>query len=114
MPVVAFAGLEAKSGKTTCAVLVASALANRGGRVLLVDADPKQHALAWSTKAKARDVKTPTVIAAPNAAALVADLGVRFDITIVDLPTDADVQAAACKVADVVVTVRARNDGDDA
>ncbi|WP_067807833.1 ParA family protein [Actinomadura formosensis] len=45
---VAFANLKPGTGKTTCAVLLAYALHERGHRVVLADCDPAASALSWS------------------------------------------------------------------
>ena len=45
----AFLSQKGGVGKTTLSVHLADALARRGSRVLLVDADPQQSAMKWST-----------------------------------------------------------------
>lgn len=85
MPIVAVGGALRPSGKSTTAVLLASAIAARGRRVLLVDADPKHAALEW--RQRARGDSLPTAISAPvgDAAALLP-LAQAFDLAVVDLP----------------------------
>lgn len=85
MPIVAVGGALRPSGKSTAAVLLASAMALRGRRVLLVDADPRHAALEW--RQKARGDALPTAISAPvgDPAALLP-LAQAFDVAIVDLP----------------------------
>lgn len=48
MPVISFANPKGGAGKTTSALLLASALAERGARVVIIDADPEKWISAWA------------------------------------------------------------------
>jgi chromosome partitioning protein len=47
MPVIAFANPKGGAGKTTSALLLASELAARGARVVIIDADPEKWISQW-------------------------------------------------------------------
>jgi chromosome partitioning protein len=48
MPVIAVANSKGGSGKSTTALILAGELADRGGTVILIDADPRRPAAAWA------------------------------------------------------------------
>lgn len=48
MPVVAFVSPKGGVGKTTATILLASEIADSGGRVTIVDADPNEPLVAWA------------------------------------------------------------------
>jgi chromosome partitioning protein len=48
MPVVVFASSKGGCGKTTCAVLLGSELAQRGAKVTIIDADPNRNVAEWA------------------------------------------------------------------
>ena len=48
MPVVVFASAKGGCGKTTCAVILGSELAQRGASVTIIDADPNRNVADWA------------------------------------------------------------------
>jgi chromosome partitioning protein len=48
MPVVVFASSKGGCGKTTCAVILGSELAQRGASVTIIDADPNRNVADWA------------------------------------------------------------------
>ncbi|OGQ19475.1 MAG: hypothetical protein A2138_09170 [Deltaproteobacteria bacterium RBG_16_71_12] len=101
MPLIAFGGARAQTGKSTAAALVGSQLVAEGKRVLLVDTAPNQAALRWSAKAGSG---APTTIASyPQDAEALLALGAAFEVTLVDLPSDPLVQRRLLPAADLVV-----------
>jgi chromosome partitioning protein len=48
MPVVVFASSKGGCGKTTCAVILGSELAQRGASVTIIDADPNRNVAEWA------------------------------------------------------------------
>lgn len=101
MPLIAFGGARAQTGKSTVAALVGSQLVAEGKRVLLVDTAPNQSALRWSARAGSG---APTTIAAyPQDADAMHALGAAFEVTLVDLPSDPLVQRRLLPAADLVV-----------
>jgi chromosome partitioning protein len=55
MDVITFANAKGGAGKTTAALLLASALARAGHRVMILDADPQRWVSRWSEEAGAID-----------------------------------------------------------
>lgn len=80
----AVVNLKGGTGKTTTAMLLASALGERG-RTLLVDADPQASALSWSEQAG----RLPfSVVGLPvrDVHLRLMDLGQGYDYVVVDTP----------------------------
>jgi chromosome partitioning protein len=91
-------------GKTTLAVHIATALARRKRRVLLVDADPQASALDWAA-AREGEPLFP-VIGLPKASIHKELLGIAdgFDTVLIDGPPRAyDVARSAIMASDVVL-----------
>lgn len=101
MPLIAFGGARAHTGKSTVAAAVGSQLVTEGKRVLLVDAAPNQSALRWSAQAGSG---APTTIASyPQDAEALQALAAAFEVALVDLPSDPLVQRRLLPAADLVV-----------
>lgn len=101
------AGLKGGVGKTTLAVALAEALAEREGAALLVDTDPQGSAMRWSdSAAEAGSAMRSTVLSLPT-----PDLGRRLDrivtsypATVIDTPPGhGRIVSSAVAVADLVV-----------
>ena len=105
MPVVAFANPKGGAGKTTCALLLATELAERGAEVAIVDADPERWISQWSVVGQKpgnitihRDVTEETIVDVIDAAAREAQF------VVVDLEGTASLMvASAIGMADLVV-----------
>ena len=101
MPLIAFGGARAATGKSTVAALIGSQLAASGMRVLLVDTAPSQAVLRWSARAGSG---APTTIASyPQDAQALTALAGAFELTLVDLPSDPLVQRRLLPAADLVI-----------
>lgn len=112
MKVIAFPGQKGGSGKSTICVNLGVELAQRGLRVLILDADPQQSLRAWYEAAQAHeeanpDYRYPTVVgASENFKKTLQALSPTFDIVLIDLPgRDAPVQRQALLHADIALIV---------
>ncbi len=98
---IAIVAQKGGAGKTTVAVHLAVAAMTAGERVAIVDLDPQQSALAWSST---RGCDEPTVIAidGPDLIAALAEAGRDgYTVVIVDTaPRAAPVVAATVRAAD--------------
>jgi chromosome partitioning protein len=91
-------------GKTTLAVHLADALARRGLRVMLIDADPQGSALDWS--ALREDQNAFPVVGLPKATLHkeLPKLAANYDLLIVDgAPRVYDVARSAILASDIVL-----------
>lgn len=106
MKIIALINEKGGTGKSTVATNLATALHRRGGRVVLIDADPQGTTRDWRA-ASPDDADLPPVVAidrAPNLAGAVKTLGV--DYAVIDAPAKAgEMTAAVVNVADVVLIV---------
>lgn len=84
MPVIAFANPKGGAGKTTSALLLASELAARGAKVVIIDADPEKWISQWGTL--------------PGKPATITIIGAVTEDTIVD-----QIEAAAAEAQFVVI-----------
>jgi chromosome partitioning protein len=107
--IIAVVNQKGGSGKTTLSMQLAGALARRGGRVLVVDADPQGTATRWA--ASAEDEKPfPASVVGLSAASTKVHREVRkfvedYHYIIVDCPPAADspVPQSALLVADLAL-----------
>lgn len=103
MKTIAVAHLKGGAAKTTTTGYLAHALANMGGRVLAIDADPQGSLLRWSRRAKwsipVRHIATDHLD--NDLAGMYLD---EFDYVVIDTaPYDRGTTAAAMRAADLIV-----------
>jgi chromosome partitioning protein len=102
--IISFLNQKGGVGKTTLAVHVATALAMRGHRVLLVDGDPQGSALDWSAS-RETDALFPVVgIPKPTIHKELPKLAANYDFVIIDgAPRVYDVARSAIMASDIIL-----------
>ncbi len=102
MPItITLCNLKGGTGKTTTAMLMATALANAGTSVVVLDADPQGSATAWFDLA---DDQHPLPFSVEPANARVLTRPRSEDVVIIDCPPGGgNIITAAIEVADLVV-----------
>ncbi|MFM2056390.1 MAG: hypothetical protein RLY71_775 [Pseudomonadota bacterium] len=96
--IITVANQKGGSGKTTIAMTVAGALATRGKKVLVVDADPQGTATQWSGAASENAPFPATVVGLANAKGklhqMVKPLVDDYDYVVIDCPPSVEEQAS--------------------
>jgi chromosome partitioning protein len=91
-------------GKTTLAIHLADALARRGSRVLLIDADPQQSAMKWSTFRAGENRFSVVAMAKPTLHKELAPISADYGDVVIDGPPRIhDLTKSIILAADVVV-----------
>jgi chromosome partitioning protein len=100
----AFLNQKGGVGKTTLSLHVAAALARRGQRVLLIDADPQQSAMKWSA-VRAGAVSFAVIgMAKATLHKEIGSLGADYDAVVIDGPPRVtELARSILLAADVVV-----------
>lgn len=107
--IIAVANQKGGSGKTTVSMQMAGAIARRGNKVLVVDADPQGTATRWAASAEDEHPFPASVIGLSAASAKVHREVKKFiddyDYIVIDCPPAADspVPQSALLIADLVL-----------
>jgi chromosome partitioning protein len=105
MPVIVAANPKGGSGKSTSCLVIGTTLANRGGQVRIIDADPQQSLGKWASAALS---KNSSIVVLPNKGEDITDqidrLASEYQFVIIDVQGSANQEmAAAMSRADLVV-----------
>lgn len=104
MKVLGFLNQKGGVGKTTLAVHVADALARRGHRTLLVDADPQGSALDWAASRQGEPLFPVAGLPRPSIHKELPVLAKGFDFVVIDGPPRVyDVAKSAIMASDLIV-----------
>lgn len=105
MPTIVFASPKGGAGKSTSAVVLATELARRGAKVIVIDADPNRPVSQWAGRPGRPE--TLTVLAETTEASIIDDIEAAADrvpFVIVDLEGTASMTVAyAISRADLVI-----------
>lgn len=105
MPVIAFANPKGGSGKTTTALLLATELAERGARIVIIDADPEKWISQWGAlPGRPSSVEIVSQVQEDTIVDLIDAAAGRAQFVIVDLEGTASLMVAhAIGMADLVI-----------
>jgi chromosome partitioning protein len=101
----AFLNQKGGVGKTTLSLHVASALARSQQRVLLIDADPQQSAMKWSTVRSGAVDFAVIGMAKPTLHKEIVSLGANYDHVVIDGPPRVTELARSIIIASDVVVI---------
>ena len=103
-PVISFLNQKGGVGKTSLSTNVSSALALRGGRVLLVDADPQASALDWSATRERAPLFPVLALPKKTLHRELAALAEGYDYVVIDGPPRVhDVSRSVILASDLVL-----------
>lgn len=104
MPTISFASSKGGAGKSTSALLLATELAERGGSVTLIDADPNQPVSQWSKLPGLPPKLTVVAVDEDSLLDAIDTAAIKTQFVVVDLEGTANLMVAqAMSRADLVI-----------
>ena len=105
MPVISFANPKGGSGKTTTALLLATQLAERGARIVIIDADPERWISQWGRlDGRPKNIEIIEDVSEDGIVDLIDEASARAQFVIVDLEGTASLMVAnAIGMSDLVI-----------
>lgn len=105
MPIICFANPKGGAGKTTSALLLAGELADRGGSVVIVDADPERWISQWGAlPGKPKNINIVSEVTEDTIVDVIDAAAAEAQFVIVDLEGTASLMVAhAIGLSDLVI-----------
>ncbi|WP_342319223.1 ParA family protein [Corynebacterium mayonis] len=104
MPIITLCNLKGGTGKTTSAIYLATALANQGKQVHVLDGDPQGSATEWAQQAEDANTPLPFDVFPANARSLTRIRPANTEWIIIDCPPgESGIIDAAIQAADHVI-----------